>query len=346
MFWNAFVPVLLAAIAWPQAGSDPQPAQGSIASEPAKVHDLRVPTHLEGLDLVIPAQERLVFYVELDVAVLGKIRVGSLVITSNVEEYRAGLPRRGERAEDQPFSQRGFIQAKAAGGYMGYNVEHEINARILPQEWPRVIVHDYQSGSENRRREVMYGTRQGKPMSWYRRDRHCENCERREHFVSGLFSDAKHCEGCKRAEHRDWDAPVMQPIPEGAFREVPPSFLARELVRTQTGRVDFPLLDKETWWDLSMVLGESAFIDTPAGTFACRAVKLDPRPPKPGDDLNEFKGLFGIHGTLSIWLDEATGVPVMIEGLVPLGPMNLDVAIVLAEYQDTPVGFKPADPTR
>ena len=304
--------------------------------------DLHIPNAAAGLDLVIPQKERLAFYVQVDLAIVGKIRAGSFVITSRVEPFRTGLPRPGEKA-DPDAKKQGYIQAKAAGGAAGYKLDHLIDARILPQEWPRVQVRDYQSGTENRRREVKYGSRNGEPMSWYRRDSHCDGCERHEHFVKAIIGRKKHCNGCKRGQHRDWDAPKVQAIPAGALDMISAIFLARELVRTETERVEFPLLDKYTWWDLVMVLGEKADVTVPAGTFACRAVKLDPKTPPNGEKGKEFKGLFGIHGTLSIWLHETTGVPVMIEGIVPLGPLDLDVAIQLAEFQDTPEGFAPVE---
>ena len=308
--------------------------------------DLIVPSEHHKIAIRIPKKERLAFVVQLNMAIIGRMQVGSFVMTSRTEAYRSGLPKPGETPSQAPKKRKGFIRAQARGGYMGYTLKHSIDARILPQKWPRVIVRDYQTGSENRRREVMYGERQGKAMSWYRRDRHCRTCDRREHFVKGrIFSDEHHCKGCKRGEHRDWDAPKMQQVPPGALDMISAIFLARELVRTQGGRVQFPLLDKDGWWDMTMVLGERANIETPAGTFACQAVKLDPQPPKGKESKKEFKGLFGIHGTLSIWLHEKTGVPVKIEGIVPVGPLDLDVAIVLAQYSDTAATFLPVGAT-
>jgi len=321
----------------------------AVAEAPAKeaqvIEDTRpgwlVPVDGLGVGMYIPQDERLVYLVELDMAVVGKINVGSFVISSKVDDYRSGLPRLGGK-ESGPKKRKGHIQGKASGRYLNYTLGHSIDARILPQVWPHVIVRDYQTGSENRRREIMYGRQDGKPMSWYRRDRHCRGCDRREHFVQGrisFISDEHHCKGCKRGEHRDWDAPKMQSIPEGGLDMLSSIFVARELVVTQGATLDYPLLDKDTWWDLTMTLGSKANIKTPAGVFACQAVKLDPKPPEGAKKKKDFKGLFGIHGTLSIWLHQKTGVPVKIEGIVPLGPLDLDVAIVLQSTHGAPAEF-------
>ena len=42
-----------------------------------------------------------------------------------------------------------------------------------------------------------------------------------------------------------------------------------------------------------------------------------------------------------IWVEEATGVPVKIQGYVPLGPFDLDVALELRKFTGTPEDFKP-----
>ncbi len=345
MLLNLITPVLLtlSALAAPQQAvetpvAEPSVKEVQVPEDPRS--GLLVPVDGLGVGMYIPEDERLVYMVQLDMAVVGKINVGSFVITSKVEDYRAGLPRLGSKAS-KPKKRKGHIQGKAAGRYLNYTLGHSIDARILPQVWPHVIVRDYQTGSENRRREIMYGRRDDKPMSWYRRDSHCRGCDRREHFVKGrLFSSEHHCKKCKRGEHRDWDAPRMQAIPEGALDMLSSIFVARELVINQGETLEFPLLDKDNWWNLRMSLGRDAKIKTPAGAFVCQAVKLDPKPPEGAEKRKNFKGLFGIHGTLSIWLHKTSGVPVKIEGIVPLGPLDLDVSIALQSHTGVPDSFK------
>lgn len=345
MLLNLITPILLSlsTLVAPQQALE-APVVEAPAKEIQEPKDPRpgwlVPVDGLGVGMYIPEDERLVYLVQLDMAVVGKINVGSFVITSKVDDYREGLPRLGSKG-GTPKKRKGHIQGQAEGRYLNYTLGHSIDARILPQVWPHVIVRDYQTGSENRRREIMYGRMKGKPMSWYRRDRHCRGCDRREHFVKGrLFSSEHHCKKCKRAEHRDWDAPKMQSVPEGALDMLSSIFVARELVINQGEALEFPLLDKDNWWDLRMTLGREANVKTAAGTFACQAVKLDPKPPEGAEKRKDFKGLFGIHGTLSIWLDKVSGVPVKIEGVVPLGPLDLDVSIALQSHSGAPKGFK------
>ena len=238
----------------------------------------------------------------------------------------------------------GWVRANAKGGYLGYSLEHVIESRLLPQEWPKVIVRNVQSGSENRRHELMYGTRQGAPTVWYRRNQHCNGCERQEHFIEGglTLSSPQHCKRCKRGEHRVWSAPALHPIPEGSVDMLSAIHLARTLVLSDQESVQVPLLDKARWWDLSLAKGELATIEVPAGDFLARAIKLTPKAPEGEEREERFKGLFGIHGSLSVWLEERTGVPVQIEGLVPLGPLNLDISVELREAHGVSAAFTPS----
>ncbi len=335
------------ALAALQDGTQPvprsAPLQGGGGVVAAPQQALRVDRGEGRLPITVPVDEHLVYDVVLDVALIGRTRVGSMVLSSGVEPFRSGLPKPGQPVEASS-KRAGWVRATAKGGYLGYSLQHVIEARMLPQDWPAVIVRDVQSGSENRRRELMYGLREDTPTLWYRRNRHCKNCERDEHFIEGGLTrrPPHHCEGCKRGEHRVWDSPSLGAIPEGAVDMISAIHLARSLVLSDVDQVTLPLLDKSRWWDLTLSKGEVQTLKVPSGTYTARAIKLSPVPPTGEEREERFKGLFGIHGSLSVWLEESTGVPVQIEGLVPLGPMNLDVSVELREVKGAPPGFTPA----
>lgn len=293
----------------------------------------------EELGFVIPPDEELDFQVILDVAVVGETGIGQFRLSAGVEEQRAGL---GAAQPGQLSGRRvGLIRGQAVGAALNYELDHLIEARVLPQAWPRVIYRDTQRGSENRKRELMYGMREDTPTSWARHDGHCGRCKREEHMLEGSwpFSSKHHCKGCKRAEHRVWRKPKLQEVPEGAVDMLSAIFLARELVRTGLDELSFPLLDRDTYWEVTMTRARTRNIETPAGTFRCVEVKLDPKLPKEKKE-GRFRGLFGIHGSLSIWLHATTGVPVELGGTIPAGIMDVDVALRLSQFRGTPAGFE------
>ena len=299
------------------------------------------------LKLVIPASEQLDFDVLLDVALVGDTRVGRFRLTSGVEPYRSGLPLSSgqpivplEAAGKSGEPSTGWIRAKAWGHYLGYDLDHNIEMRHLPQAWPEVIYADRQEGSEHRQREMRYGWRDNAPSYWYRSDGHCRGCTRKEHYLSGgLFSGPKHCKKCKRHEHRIWREPQGGTIPEGGVDMLSAIYLSRTFMREGRSEVSFPLLDKTKYWNLKLQRGKSKAIKTGVGTFRCRDIRFIAQPSEKSD--SKFKGLFGIHGTLHIWLEEKTGIPVLIGGLVPLGPLDIEVKLQLREYSGTPEDFRP-----
>lgn len=292
------------------------------------------------VQLIVPRDETLVFDVLLDIALIGDTRVGRFELESGVEPLSSGLPAPGDeapRARDAAW-----IRGTVSGSYLTYELHHVIETRVLPQSWPRVLCSDTQTGSENRQRELKYGLVRGQPRSWYRSDRHCKGCDRREHFVEGgIITSEDHCERCKRAIHRLWKSPVWRDIPAESVDMLSAVFLARAMVREGLDELTFPLLDKTRLWDLTLRRGEGRVLATPAGHFVCTAIGMTTAVPAGEEhDAGDFKGLFGIHGTLRIWLESRTGVPVLIEGQVPVGPLDLSVSLVLREFRGTPPAFK------
>ena len=309
------------------------PARGLVVERPS------------GPSLHIPDGEVLDFEVVVDIALLGSTGMGSFQLSAGTEPFHQGLnvPDPGPTTSVSA-AKTGWIRGRAMGSYLNYTLDHVIEARILPQDWPRVIYRDTQSGTENRRRELMYGLRDGKPSAWSRSDRHCKGCENQEHYLEGTwpFSSDRHCEKCKRPEHRVWRKPETSEVPEGCVDMLSAVHLARAMVREGREVLEFPLIDRDTWWAVKLERSGRRVVTVPAGSFDSVSIKLTPKPAD-GTEDDRFQGLFGIHGSLAIWLEASTGVPVKIEGVVPAGPLDVDVALNLARFDGTPPDFRPAE---
>lgn len=295
--------------------------------------------------LWVPAGEELVYDVRIDIGILGSVGVGKVTLSSGVEDYRPGLPMPGA-APASTGKKTAWVRSFADGGHLGYHLQHELLTRILPQAWPRFVHQDTQTGTENRRRELKIGERDGSAVSSYRADGHCGGCERREHFVSSAlpWGSPHHCEGCKRAEHRLWHEPTERALPADAIDMLSAVYVARSYMREGWEATSFPVIDKERLWTLLLSHGGAQEIETPAGNFPCTEILLRTQIP-PDEKLEEgakFKGLFGIQGDLHIWMDSTTGVPVLIQGDLPVGGiMELGIDVRLESYRGTPDAFRP-----
>jgi hypothetical protein len=309
--------------------------------DPVPGPGLLVPRGPSELPLHIPENEDLTFNVVLRLGILPDTIVGKFQLTTGVEPYFPGLTAPVEAAATH--HRVGWIKSHATGRYMAYELDHNIEMRVLPQGWPHILYRDTQSGSENRRREFMYGVKDGELSTEYRSDTHCSGCKRREHYIEGTwFTKEHHCKKCKRAEHRHWRETTSRPIPEGSVDMLSAIFLSRSLIRSGLDEITFPLLDRTKIWELNLSRGKQRSVKVPSGRFLCREVRMKsgiPADEAADRNKDEFKGLFGIHGTIHVWLEERTGVPVMIEGLVPVGPIDLDVSLELAKFAGTPKEF-------
>ena len=331
--------VSAAAAAPGQAAEDPASHSGPPLVAPGS---LRLDRGESALPLWVPPEETLDFLVEISVGPIRGANVGTVELSTGVEAYRSGLPLPGQRIEDE--GRTGWLRSQAKGGHLGYEVEHEYLSRHLPSAWPRVVFRDTQKGSENRRRELKIGLRDGDTTTVYRRDSHCEWCERREHFVGGAFpwQGEQHCQGCKRGEHRVWVDPETRTLPAESVDMLSAVYLARSLLLEGREQVTFPLVDKTRLWSVTLERGERKVVRTPAGRFDAYKVVLSVQLPEGEPETDsQFEGLFGIRGNIDIWVHATTGVPVAIGGEVPVGPLRLDVSVSLRDFEGTPPAFGP-----
>jgi len=299
---------------------------------------------MEGFpSFLIPENEQLDFDVVLNTP-FGSPVVGEFILSAGLEDYRPPLSAGPEALAAKP-SKNAWLRGNVRGAYELYTLDHTIEARILPQqEWPRVVYRDVQTGSENRKRELKYGTRDGKPWAWFRSDHHCRGCDRAEHKVKKrvlFFSRKDHCNKCRRMGHRDWSESKEFEIPPRSLDMLSSIYAARTMVREGMESMDISVLDRDKRWEMGLTRGETKRLTTPAGAFDCVAIKLDARAPEGSGQKEKFKGLFGVRGSLSIWLEQTTGVPVRLEGIIPAGLVSLDVRLELSEYRGTPRAFLP-----
>lgn len=272
------------------------------------------------LPLIVPRGEELVYRVDVAWGILGAA-LGTVTMSSGVEPYRRALlvqPSAGEGEEQR--AETAWIKARAFGKHLLYTMDATLEARHQPQEWPRIVYRSTQEGSEQRRRELLLGVREGAPTSSYRRDT---------------------SKGAPRGT-RIWKDPQYREIPPDTLDMTSAVYLVRSFILRGEPETSFPVLEKERVWEIRLSLGQSLVQETPAGRFDAVEVVLDARP-HPGETLDEdekFEGLFGLRGSIHLWVERHTGIPVRVQGEIPAGPIVLDVDISLSEHRGTPRAFQ------
>ena len=270
-------------------------------------------------DLLVPRGEHLGFGVHVALGPIGAT-VGSVDLDSGVEAYQQGLVLMVPNPEGKG-KETAWLRAKAKGSYMWYDMKTVLDSRYLPKVWPSISHMYRQSGSENRRRESLFGVLDGKSQTSYRRDT---------------------SKGAPSGE-QIWKPAEFRDIPVGSVDMLGAVYLSRTLLLSGQEEIVFPLLDKTTLWELTLRRGDKGIVEVPAGRFDAIEVILDPKPypGEPDKDKEKFEGLFGIRGSIHLWVDVLTGVPVRITGTIPAGPVEIDVDIFLEVFEGTPDLFLP-----
>jgi len=304
-----------------QAEAVPQEAGFQEAAAPAKKPPFRYEPGAEVPALLIPREEKLVYKAYLDAGIVSA-HVGSVTQTCSVMDQPVSV------MVQQPAASAGevaSIQLYAEGSYLFYSLESTLETRILPQQWPRLLYTAKNVSSQTRRREVMVGTKDGASVSSYRGDT---------------------TKGAPAGE-RIWRQERTRSVPPGTLDMLTAVLQTRTLVRGQAAEVVFPLIDKDHLWRLKLQRGQERRMETKPGTFFdVVEIVLAPEP-YPGDDLAEkaaqFEGVFGINGSIHLWVEKTTGVAVRIQGKIPVAneTVMIGVDVVLDSYSGTPEGFAP-----
>jgi len=293
--------------------------------------------------LEIPRDEQLFYDVSINLGVLGSLSVGQVVLSAGVEPYVPGLPLPGEPPPKSNGRETGWIHSLATGYYLGYRLVHNLDVRLLPQDWPASYYRDTQNGTENRRSELRIGKRNGEFTAAYVNDYHCHGCNNPEHFTHTgfLWQKLEHCPKCKLAEHRVWGGPVSRTVPAGSVDLLSAVFLARTMVEDGVSAIEFPVVNEQKVWSLKVQAREHKNVSTPAGEFGCVLITLATTiPAEEPHQENSFSGLFGIRGDIRIWMEEKTGVPVVIQGDLPVPVLGkLEVDVELKKFAGTPRTF-------
>jgi hypothetical protein len=273
--------------------------------------------------LAISREERLVYRTYLDA--LFTSDVGTVTQTCTVRAKEAPLVLL--KPEPGVTGEVASIKLEAKGSYFVYDFESVLETSIQPEAWPRLV---YRQRSESnrglRQREVLLGQRDGKLLSSYRGDTN---------------------KGAPEGT-RIWRPAVERSVPEGTLDMLTAVFMARALVRSDESQLSFPLIDKTRLWNLTLRRGERRKIETGAGTFDALEVVLEPKP-YPGEEMKEkekqFEGVFGIRGSIHLWVDVKTGIAVRIQGTLPVGGedgiLKLGIDVQLDSYSGTPPEFAP-----
>ena len=208
--------------------------------------------------------------------------------------------------------------------------------------------HYRQDGSEQREKKLRFDD----GAATYLREKHCmePDCKDRGHFVlrrSLLGKDEfLHCNDrkCRVPAHRHWKTRHEHDLDRPHFDMLSAVYYARSLgLKPGDDPIEVPVINDHDRWIVRAEVREGGRIKVPAGKFETYKLTLDPKPLDGAQTKEEFKGLFGLNGTIHIWIDKSTKRPILVQGKFPFGPMNLHARVELesVSHADKPAELKP-----
>lgn len=219
------------------------------------------------------------------------------------------------------------LTACAVGEKFGYSLATKIISilgtdRLGPQHYEYL-----QQGSESRLKQVDFEPK----SAVYRRYKHCAelDCEIAEHRIDGA-----HCpdRDCRIPAHMHWKVRHEHEFTQRHFDMLSAVYFARGLpLEPGAPPIEVPVLNDHDRWIVRASAKRGGRLRVKAGIFDTVKIILDPTP-APGTTPEErFTGLFGLNGTIEIWLDRKTIRPLLVRGQLPFGFMDLSAKVELIE---------------
>ncbi|QDU66920.1 DUF3108 domain-containing protein [Engelhardtia mirabilis] len=290
----------------------------------------------ESAPLSIPRNEVLHYDVRVETALIN-INAGTVELSSGVELKRPSLL--GNRSAGG--AEVGWVKAHAYGDYSLYVMDATIHTRFQHDAWPRMI-HSYRhEGTEKRRREILTGVKGDAWMASYR-------------------SDTK--TGAPQGT-RIWRPADEFSVPADAVDTLGAVYLVRHALARGERNLIFHMLDNQRIWNVEARFGELEVVETGAGRFEARRVDLITHevakedmglPPiseadreaastddEESSGSGKFEGPFGLRGEIVLWMENRTGIPLVIHGSMPMLLGEIEVDIRLSSTEGAPAQFVP-----
>ncbi len=232
------------------------------------------------------------------------------------------------------------ITACAEAEKFGYSLATKVTSTLDESSTRPATYHYLQSGSEQREKKMSFK----EDLATYIREKHCmePNCRDRGHFIlrRSLIGKDKfvHCgdRDCRIPAHRHWKNRHEHALGERHFDMLSAVYYARSLgLKPGDAPIEVPVVNDHDRWIVRAEVKEGGRIKVPAGKFPTYKLTLEPRPAAGTKPNDEFKGLFGLNGTIHIWIDKKTKRPVLVQGKFPFGPMNLQARVELDSVSQT-----------
>ena len=246
-----------------------------------------------------------------------------------------------KESKDPRFPGATLLRAKAEGGALGYSVTATAESFLDPATQLPLWADLRQEGSEVSHKQMRF---EGGEAVYVKR-KHCNRwrtCTNQDHFVSversrGLFRGTEtvqeHCrnsDDCTEGKHYFWEERHRHTLDRPTYDLLSVIYVSRGLDLAVGGPAEaVRIVNDHDLWDVKIRATGRETVEVPGGTYQALKIEITPVPVSQGTTLREeFQGLFGIKGSIELWIDEKTRIPVKIRGVVPFGvDLNMEISL-------------------
>jgi hypothetical protein len=237
------------------------------------------------------------------------------------------------------------LSGRGKGERFGYELDQRI-VSVLESDGVRPLSFlNIQRGSEHHTKKLIF---QDDKIHYFKQS-HCRDkeCEKQEHLISEVAwkgpipwgTKKAHCfqKDCKNSHHEIWFERETHKVDEPYVDLLTAIYVARTATFTPEGEsLIIPVVNDDSRWFVSVKPLRREKLKVEEGEYDAIELSLSPIS-SDGDKKKRFKGLFGIHGTLRVWIDCVTGKPLLISGTLPISILNLQARIELISSGDAGV---------
>ncbi len=235
-----------------------------------------------------------------------------------------------------------LLKATASGESFAYTLDTTITSVLSGRPLRPESNHYEQRGSEPRQKKMLFSEGGATYMKFkHCRDPECKNPEHiteQQRWMGGLIPwghEQAHCtsRSCTDPAHMTWRQRTQHVFDRPFMDMLTAVYEARGLDFASDDPKDVAVLSDKDRWLVRLHVKSRGTIRVAAGEFDAVEVTLEPQPLERGKLREEFRGLFGMHGSIRLWLDQATNRPLRVRGIVPFGPLDLNATIELIEAE-------------
>lgn len=208
------------------------------------------------------------------------------------------------------------FQVRASGGTLGYKVRSTLTSYLDAATLRSIRYMEVHEGSE----------KGGKLLEF-------TDCR----ISYSRWRPVKGPDGKKTKEFH-WEQRMVHEIDQPFVDMLAALYLARRFdLSRRAPRQSINVCESKSLWRLRARGDKPVSLTVPAGTF--EAIPIEFRSDPLNDDAREegFRGLFGMRGSIELWMDARTRRIVRIRGIIPVG-INLRVDVTLAEIIENTAG--------